>query len=272
MTFRTAIRTSVLILAFLAVPFHLAGQDHFSTPLPPEAWPAASEGISERPVSIKALPTNFFEDQKTIWKFPVDLAHGKHWKPTLGVVGVTAALIALDPHDTPYFRRTASFIDFNKAMSGRNTVLAMTAVPATFYLVGFAKKDSYAEHTALLAGEAVADAEVLVTLMKDASRRRRPSDIDPQHGNFGDTWYESRGSVMGTYASFPSGHTIAAFSIATIVAERYKKHRWVPWVSYGLAGLVGFSRITQQAHFPSDVFVGAALGYFLSRGVVLQNH
>ena len=53
---------------------------------------------------------------------------------------------------------------------------------------------------------------------------------------------------------FPSGHTIAAFSIATVFAERYHRHRWVPWTAYGLAGLIGFSRVTLQAHFPSDVF------------------
>jgi membrane-associated phospholipid phosphatase len=40
-------------------------------------------------------------------------------------------------------------------------------------------------------------------------------------------------------------------------------------VAYGAATLVGFSRLTQQAHFPSDVFAGAALGYFISRDVVM---
>jgi membrane-associated phospholipid phosphatase len=70
--------------------------------------------------------------------------------------------------------------------------------------------------------------------------------------------------------SLPSGHTIAAFSIATIVARRYGNHRWVPYVSYGMAALVGFSRLTLSAHFVSDVFVGAALGYSVSRFAVLR--
>ena len=271
-TRRTICSVSCLfLLLLLGQTTSVAGQNQTSgaseNPAQVSA-PTSRENIVERPVSWKLIAPNIMEDQKAIWAFPVDLAHGKNWKPVLGVVAATAAFVALDPHDTPYFRRTSSFTGFNNALSGRNTILGMAVFPASFYVAGLARKDSYAEHTALLAGEAVADTEILATLMKDAGRRLRPSDISP-NGNFSDTWTESRGSVLGTYSSFPSGHTIVAFSIATIFAERYHKHRWVPWVSYGLAGLVGFSRVSLQAHFPSDVFVGAALGYFISRDVVL---
>ena len=261
----------LFLLLLLGQTSLLAGQDQTSGAAENPAQvsaPSTSENTAERPVSWKLIAPNIIQDQKAIWTFPAKLAHGKNWKPALGVVAATAALVALDPHDTPCFRRTSSFTGFNNALGGRNTILGMAVFPASFYVAGLVRKDSYAEHTALLAGEAVADTEILATLMKDAGRRLRPSDISP-NGNFSDTWAESRGSVLGTYSSFPSGHTIVAFSIATVFAERYRKHRWVPWVSYGLAGLVGFSRVSLQAHFPSDVFVGAALGYFISRDVVL---
>ncbi len=52
--------------------------------------------------------------------------------------------------------------------------------------------------------------------------------------------------------------------------ELGRGRRWVPWVAYGLATLVGFSRISLQAHFPSDVFAGAVLGHLVSRYVVLR--
>jgi membrane-associated phospholipid phosphatase len=42
-------------------------------------------------------------------------------------------------------------------------------------------------------------------------------------------------------------------------------------VAYGLSSLVEFSRLTQSAHFPSDVFMGAALGYGIGRFAVLRN-
>jgi membrane-associated phospholipid phosphatase len=63
---------------------------------------------------------------------------------------------------------------------------------------------------------------------------------------------------------------MAAFSVATVVARRYGNHRWVPYVAYGLASVVGFSRLTLDVHFLSDVAMGGALGYSISRFSVLR--
>jgi len=220
-----------------------------------------------RDVSWRKLPSNFLHDQKDIWTFPGKLAKGKHWVPTVAVVGITAALIAADAHDTPYFRRTSSFRDFNRAMSGRATGIEIIAVPAAFYFVGLARKDAYAQKTALFAAEALADSYVLYAAINATSRRLRPSDIAP-NGNFSGTFFRSQKHFTGS--AFPSGHTIKAFAVATVIARRYRHHRWVPWVAYGVAGLIGFSRLTLQSHFPADIFLGAALGYSISRYAVLH--
>jgi len=131
------------------------------------------------------------------------------------------------------------------------------------------RHDSYAEETALLAGEAYADSAIVDILMKAATRRLRPSDISPS-GNFSDTFFESHVSPSGTSTSFPSGHAAAAFSVATVFANRYRRHRWVPWVAYGVASAISFSRVTTQSHFPSDVFLGAALGFTITEFAVLR--
>ena len=55
-----------------------------------------------------------------------------------------------------------------------------------------------------------------------------------------------------------------------MIARRYGNHRWVPYAAYGMAALVGFSRLTLSAHFLSDVFMGGALGYTITRFTVLQ--
>jgi membrane-associated phospholipid phosphatase len=125
------------------------------------------------------------------------------------------------------------------------------------------------QHTALLAGEAVADAEIVTTVLKDIDQRARPVTFTP-HGNYWDSWFESKGFAVRGNGSFPSGHAIAAFSVAAVVAHRYRTHRWVPYVAYGMAGLVGFSRLSLSAHFASDVFAGAVLGYSISRFAVLR--
>lgn len=264
-----------LLLLVLGVRAPSAAQSSASFPanlLDSSDSPHPSSAIApgQRPISWKLLIPNILHDQKPIWLLPADVVRGRHWKPTAAIIVATAGLVALDPHDAPHFRRADSFTSFNRDFSGRNTALGTAIVPLSFYLVGLARRDSYAQQTSLLAGEAVADAEILTTVMKDLDRRLRPSDIPP-NGDFTHTWFKAHGSVIRGQGSFPSGHTIAAFSIATVFADRYRRHRWAPWVAYGLASVVGFSRVTLQSHFPSDVFAGAALGYVISHYVVLRS-
>ena len=60
--------------------------------------------------------------------------------------------------------------------------------------------------------------------------------------------------------SFPSGHTTVAFATAAALA-RESRARWVPWVAYPVAALVGWSRLRDNRHWASDVVAGAAVGY-----------
>lgn len=229
----------------------------------------ASDPGEQRSVSWKRVIPNIVSDQKQIWTFPVRTVRGSHWVATLGVVGITAGLIAADPHDTPSIRRTNSFDGFNSVVSGKSTDLGAIIAPVSLYVAGLIRKDSYQQKTALLAGEAVADAEIVTVVLKGATSRLRPWDV-PASGDFGDTWFQGKGNWLRGHGSFPSGHTIAAFSVATVISRRYPNRRWVPYVAYSLAALVGFSRITSSAHFPSDVFMGAALGYSISRFSVIR--
>jgi len=234
-----------------------------SAPLP-NAPPAP-----DRQVSWKLLVPNIIHDQKPIWLFPKAVAEGKHLEPTLIVLSTTAGLIALDPAVASNFRSTQSFSSFNRDFSGGNTTLAMLAFSTAFYLLGLERKDVYAQHTVLLAGEAVIDSEILATVFKDVDRRRLPAQVPP-YGSFSDTWFEGRGQWYRGIGSFPSGHTIAAFSLATVFANRYPRPRWHQWLAYGLAGVVGFSRMPLQAHYASDTFVAAVLGYSIAHYVVLR--
>jgi len=61
------------------------------------------------------------------------------------------------------------------------------------------------------------------------------------------------------HTSFPSGHTTIAFALAAGI-DRETSARWVPWVVYPVAGLVGWSRLRDDKHWTSDVVAGALLG------------
>ena len=58
-------------------------------------------------------------------------------------------------------------------------------------------------------------------------------------------------------ASFPSGHSAASFAAATALTMFYPS---AAPLAYGVAGLVGASRVHLGHHFPSDVAVGAMIG------------
>jgi membrane-associated phospholipid phosphatase len=70
--------------------------------------------------------------------------------------------------------------------------------------------------------------------------------------------------------SFPSSHTIQAFSLASVISA-HAEQPWVTGLSYGLAGLVGLSRVEQRQHFMSDVVASAVIGTFVGRTVVAHN-
>jgi membrane-associated phospholipid phosphatase len=218
----------------------------------------------------KKLVPDLLSDQKRIWLFPAAAARGRHLTPALAVAGTTAALVALDPYGGRYFQRTDSFGGFNRVFSGYNTARGMILFPTALYAVGLLQKDAYAQQTYVLAAEAVLDSEMFTSAMKDVTRRLNPGLVPPG-GDFSATWFRKKnGSWIRGIGSFPSGHTIAAFSLATVYARRYPHPAWRRWAAYGLAGVVGFSRVSLETHFVSDVFAGAALGYFIARDVVLR--
>lgn len=224
-----------------------------------------------QPVTWKNLPIRVLGDQKLVWLFPLHLAQGQHLLPTLGVVGVTGGLMAGDAPIMVHVRNnTQAFHEYDEIFSGTNTGVLTALIPATFYLYGVVGKNSYSEQTALLMGEAYLDSAIPHVAMKLVSRRLRP-DAVPASSNFSDTFFKSHVSIFGKGSSFPSGHATGIFSIATVLAERYRNHRWVPWAAYGLAAAISFSRVPTFAHFPSDVFLGAALGYSITRFDVLRD-
>ena len=269
----------VIAMSALVIPSRAAAQitrpDQSSLAAPPPNEPPETAGppapspepVFDRPVSWKLMYRNVIADQKQIWSFPARLVEGQKWVPTAAVVGTTAGLLFLDPSEARYFRRTPTFHGFSNIFTGNATAIGTGVVPASLYAIGLIRRDSKMQHTALLAGEAMADAAILQTVLKNATRRVKPSRF-PASG-----WFESKGSpssyVRGN-GSFPSGHTMTAFSVATIIARRYGNHRWVPYAAYGLASLVGFSRLPLNVHFLSDVFMGGALGYSIGRFTVLR--
>ncbi|TWF42595.1 membrane-associated phospholipid phosphatase [Chitinophaga polysaccharea] len=69
--------------------------------------------------------------------------------------------------------------------------------------------------------------------------------------------------VLDNFRSFPSGHTICAFTAATVLAY-YAHNRYWSLLYLVLAMLVGYSRMYMSQHFLEDVTAGAIIGVFFT--------
>ncbi len=126
----------------------------------------------------------------------------------------------------------------------------MIGVPAGILAYTLFKKDSISRQKFYTIASSELFAGIITTSLKFAFHRDRPFKTYPN-----DIFkHSSAGSL-----SFPSGHTSAAFSLATSVSLAFPKW-YVIAPSMLWAGTVGYSRMYLGVHYPSDVLVGAVIG------------
>ncbi|MCP4213791.1 MAG: phosphatase PAP2 family protein, partial [bacterium] len=195
-----------------------------------------------------------------------------------GVAAITGLLIANDEKIYADFKTFQSKHDWVDKISPQITKLgegyASLGLAGAFYLGGVVLKDKKAKETARLTLMTFIHTGLVVQVGKHIFGRQRPS-WDP--GKDGWNWFEGftkryKKYQISHYDAFPSGHTISAFGTATVIATMYKKTVWVPVLSYSLATLCGLSRITEDTHWLSDVFLGAVLGYAIGKFVVKRRN
>lgn len=136
-------------------------------------------------------------------------------------------------------------------------------------------KDNKTHETAKLLVRSALSTYLAVKLIKVVGGRERPDTIHARDKKNGRSkskrwhWF----TFDNDYNSFPSGHSAMAFSLATVLAMQYKpsspkKINAVGILSYSIATLTALSRVHDLKHWPSDILIGSALGYFITRHVV----
>jgi len=213
-------------------------------------------------VTVRAMPGNVLQDQKAIWTSPFHLQGGE-LKWAVPLVLVTGAAIATD-HRT---LRDVVSLDpaFNNDNTNTSNVLmgGFIAAPVVLYGVGHFRGNEHARETGLLGAEALVDGVVVEQGMKLIFWRERPYQ-DQGRGKFFQ-------SSVGVDSSFPSSHSVLAWSAAAVLAGEYK-NPWSRTLVYTGAAGISFTRLMGQQHFPSDVIVGSAVGWLVGHYVYKHRH
>lgn len=237
------------ILLFIALQLSVLAQS-----------PAPTPQTSPSPSSLeKRFFKNLVHDQTAIWTAPFHL-RGKDakWFVPLGLA--TAGLVITDRDTARWLGVNRTRENVSRGISYLGSGYSVGAIAGAFYLFGRIEKNARARETGLLSGEALIDSGIVVTVLKNVTERPRPFSDD------------GSGQFFHGGNSFPSGHSAAAWSLATVVANEYQDQPIVKYGAYGLVAAVSISRFTGRKHFLSDVLIGSAIGYGVGRYVYRTHH
>jgi membrane-associated phospholipid phosphatase len=243
----------LLIFLGMSLPLRFEAQETETTKTMTEVhtgtWNApdrSASGIAERGGLLK----RFAGDQKAIWTSPLHLrANDAVW--ALPALAGTGAFLASDA----WFSRQvpAGGIARSRSLSNYGA-FSLAGAAGGMFLFGKIMHNDHAAETGFLAGEAAVNAAAVDFALKSMFQRQRPY-IGTGAGRF-----------FAGGSSFPSEHATVSWAIAGVVAHEYPG-TLTKLVSYGLASAVTVARVTGKEHFPSDVAVGSALGYFVARQI-----
>ncbi len=286
---RTVRSAALLILAFFPAGLHSADPAAFTLQARPVegfalsrtgsggvvASPEATSSRGAGEFSIRNLSRDFLKDAGQIWSYPFHI--GSDDVPV--IIGLAAATSIVIAYDEPIFRGFKDYSDDHGWVQDAGPVITKMgswgawATAGIFLGAGLISGEHRPVETGVLAATAMLESSLVVWFLKGMTGRQRPSYADGVDHWSGPAGFFKRNQqgYAGAYDSFPSGHAITAFSLATVVAMEYHETVWVPILSYAVATGVGLSRVTLGHHWLSDVVVGGALGHFIGR-LVVGNH
>jgi len=221
--------------------------------------PSPTPLVSKAPSLEHDFFKNIFRDQKAIWTAPfhLDRADTK-WLAPVGLG--TMALITTDRITGDEMGEFHSQLNTSRIVSYGGSLYAAGAAAAGFYLTGRATHNSRAQETGVLIAEASIDSLIVDSTLKAVTQRGRPLTG------------QDRSEFFDGGSSFPSGHSIQAWTMAAIIADEYHDHRTVQFAAYGFASAVSVARFTGRNHYLSDVLVGGLLGYGIGHYVYHAHH
>lgn len=196
----------------------------------------------------------------------------KDWTVFGGIATATTLAFVYDDEIFNYIDKTFTNSQSNTISQYSNIYgeeLFIIPSIALTYGIGAIAKDTRLKNMSLATLQSFIFAEVASAGIKVLTCRERPDANSQQPTANSQSWLGPFATFEST--SFVSGHSTRAFALATTVAGFYPEKKWIGIVSYSLATMTSLGRVISKEHWTSDVIVGAALGYFIGRGVVKFN-
>lgn len=203
----------------------------------------------------------FLEDGLNLATAPFSFT-ATNWMKTGALVLATGLAFSLDPKikEEVSYQHTPALDNATGFGEKYGSISYAGIFAGGMYITGKIIGDKSIATTGRMLTESVLYSGLAVSLLKYTVGRSRP--------------YTNEGpATMFTYSfqeanvSFPSGHTATAFAVSTVLANRID-NPIATIALYGLAGFTGYQRIYDNKHWFSDVFVGAAIGYFIGSSIV----
>ena len=177
--------------------------------------------------------------------------------------GMLVYAVDQDVHQWSLDRRSTSSDDAWRLISNLGHGTFLSALIATMYVTGEISDDNSLRKTALLSLEGWLTSGIVVQGMKFISGRARPH-TEEKFSSFHPFSSEHR------YHSFPSGHASSAFAVAAVIANQSEKFS-IDFLAYSLAALAAVSRVHNNEHWMSDVFIGSVIGYLVGNKISALN-
>lgn len=228
---------------------------------PLAAAAASTHTAKPEDINLVGMPKRLLRDQEVIWTSPAHIRpKDALWLVPFGTA--TGLLIGSDQHTMTELIRTNADSRSKANTLSNGALVGVIAIPAVGYAWSLFNHAPQMHETGLLAGEAVINSYIVNTGLKAVFQRDRPL-VNNAQGKFF--------SAGPTNSSFPSNHTILAWSAASVFASEYPG--WLTQTAvYGLASAVSVSRVLAEEHFPSDVLVGSVTGWLIGRYVYHAHH
>jgi len=205
---------------------------------------AQHPGQPQQPGLVRRSVRRILEDQKGIYFAPFDPSHIKYDAILLGGAAVFFVTDHRIENNLPGGHYQFYQDSSNIAIGG------LAATLGGVWLYGIKGDHPHARETGEIELETLVNTFLVYAPMQFIAARQRPGEGNG-HGDF------LRHSMINT--SFPGGHAIFTWAMATVVAHEYSQP-WVRVLNYSAALTVTLTRFLARDHWASDMWVGTGLG------------